>query len=70
MFAPPRTASSIVTRLVAEVRTVVHEPGVRDKLAGISLVPDARPPADFAAFLAKVIKSYTEAVRVAGIEPQ
>jgi tripartite-type tricarboxylate transporter receptor subunit TctC len=70
MFAPPRTPAPIVTRLVAEVRTVVYEPSVRDKLAGISLVPDARPPAEFAEFLAKVIQSYTEAVRAAGIELQ
>lgn len=70
MFAPPRTPAPIVTRLVTDVRAVVNEPSVRDKLAGISLVPDARPPAEFAAFLAKVIQSYTEAVRAAGIELQ
>jgi tripartite-type tricarboxylate transporter receptor subunit TctC len=70
MFAPPRTSATIVTRLVMDVRAVVNEPTVRDKLAGISLVPDARPPAEFAVFLAKVIQSYTEAVRAAGIELQ
>ena len=70
LFAPPRTSAAIVARLLSEVRVVINEPQVRDKLAVIGLEPDGRPPAEFAAFLAHVIKRYAEAAHAAGIEPQ
>lgn len=70
MFAPPRTPAAIVTRLVNEVRATVNEPAIRDKLATMGLEPDARPSAEFAAFVEGAIKRSAEAVRVAGIEPQ
>ena len=70
LFAPPRTPAAIVARLVADVRAAVNEPQVREKLTVIGLEPDGRPTAEFAAFLGNVIKSYADAVRAAGIEPQ
>jgi tripartite-type tricarboxylate transporter receptor subunit TctC len=70
LFAPPRTPAAIVARLVAEVRAVIHEPQVREKFALNGMEPDGRPAAAFAAFLGHAIRSYAEAVRAAGIEPQ
>ena len=70
LFAPPRTPETIVANLLAEVRFVINTPQVREKLAATVLEPDGRSPAEFKAFLEKVMKSYAEAVRAAGIEPQ
>ena len=70
LFAPPRTPVAIIENLLAEVRFAINTPQVREKLAATVLEPDGRSPAEFKAFLEKVMKSYAEAVRAAGITPQ
>jgi tripartite-type tricarboxylate transporter receptor subunit TctC len=70
IFAPPRTAPAIITRLLTDLRGATSHPKVREKFTATGFEPDGRPPAEFKAFLESVIKEYAEAVRVAGIEPQ
>jgi tripartite-type tricarboxylate transporter receptor subunit TctC len=70
VFAPPRTPAAIIARLLADMRAAISHPLVREKFTATGFEPDGRPPAEFKAFLEKVIKEYAEAVHAAGIEPQ
>jgi tripartite-type tricarboxylate transporter receptor subunit TctC len=70
MFAPPKLAAAVEARLVAEGRSAIVEPTVRDRLATQALEPDGRTGAEFIAFLQGSIQRFTEAARAAGIDPQ
>lgn len=70
MFAPAGTPVDIVNRLYAEVKAIVAEPAVRERLLGIGLQPVGMPPAEFKPFVAEEIKKYAEMARIAGVQPE
>jgi tripartite-type tricarboxylate transporter receptor subunit TctC len=70
MFAPPNTPTAVTDRLFADARAAIGQPQVREKFSATGLEPDPASPAEFKAFLERVIREYAEAVRAAGIEPQ
>jgi tripartite-type tricarboxylate transporter receptor subunit TctC len=51
MFAAAGTPRDIVAKLHADVRRVLQEPEVRERMLTLATVPDGRPPAEFAAFI-------------------
>ncbi len=51
MFAAPGTSPEIVKKLHADVRRVIEEPEVRQRMLSHAITPDGRPPEAFRAFI-------------------
>jgi tripartite-type tricarboxylate transporter receptor subunit TctC len=70
VLAPAGTPASIVSTLHAEIRAALHEPGVKERLAGLGVEPVGDPPAEFRQFLAGAIERAAELTRIAGLKPE
>lgn len=70
LFAPARTASSIINRIHKEAAQAVQEPKLRDLLISGGYEPRADPPAEFAKIFKADITKYAQIVKSARIEPQ
>ena len=70
-MAPAKTPKEIVERMAAELGRALKEPGFVEQIrkAGNEPAHDASP-AEFAAFIAKEIALWGEAVKVAGVTLQ
>jgi tripartite-type tricarboxylate transporter receptor subunit TctC len=69
VLAPAGTPAAIVSKLHAEIRAALYEPGVKERLAGLGVDPVGDPPAEFRQFLLGAIKRAAELVRIAGLKP-
>ena len=70
LFAPAGTPPEIVNRLFGEVKAIIAEAEVRERLLGLGLQPIGMPPAAFKPFVAEEIKKYAEMARIAGVQPE
>lgn len=70
MFAPAKTPAAVVARLESEVRKAVTNPEVKQQLTKMGLIPEGSTSAEFQKLVAKTVKSMSEAVHAAGIQPQ
>jgi tripartite-type tricarboxylate transporter receptor subunit TctC len=70
VLAPAGTPAAVVSKLHADIRTALDNPGVRERLAALGVEPVGNPPAEFAQFLVRAIKRAAELTHVAGIEPE
>jgi tripartite-type tricarboxylate transporter receptor subunit TctC len=70
VLAPAGTPPSIVSKLHAEIRAALENPGVRQRLAALGVEPVGDPPGEFAQFVARAIKRAAELTRIAGIQPE
>jgi tripartite-type tricarboxylate transporter receptor subunit TctC len=66
IFAPKGTPQAIVEKISNDVREVLADAGVKERLAAQGLQPKPTTPDEFRALLASEIKSWAEAVRVSG----
>jgi tripartite-type tricarboxylate transporter receptor subunit TctC len=67
IVAPAGTPSEIVARLQREIDKALHEPDVREKLAGLGAEPIANTPAEFAAMIKTETAKWSEIVKSAKI---
>jgi tripartite-type tricarboxylate transporter receptor subunit TctC len=70
MFAPANTPSGIVARLQNEIREIVTQRAMHDKLVQLGFGPVADSPADFKRFVSEEIGKYREMAKLAGVEPE
>lgn len=70
MFAPAKTPRAVISRLEEHVRKAVSSPEVKERLAGLGLVPVGSSSAEFTPFVARSIHRLGEMARVAGIHPE
>jgi tripartite-type tricarboxylate transporter receptor subunit TctC len=70
LFAPAKTPAAIVTRLESEVHKAVTNPEVKQQFIKLGLIPEGSTSAQFQILVAKTVKSMSEAVHAAGIQPQ
>jgi tripartite-type tricarboxylate transporter receptor subunit TctC len=70
VLAPAGTPAAVVSKLHADIRTALDNPGVRERLAALGVEPVGNPPAEFAQFLVRAIKRAAELTHVARIEPE
>jgi tripartite-type tricarboxylate transporter receptor subunit TctC len=70
VLAPAGTPAAILSKLHAEIRAALHDPGVKERLAGLGVEPVGDAPAEFRQFLAAAIKRAAELTRIAGIRPE
>jgi tripartite-type tricarboxylate transporter receptor subunit TctC len=70
MFAPASTPAQIVARLQGEIRDIVGQRAMHDKLLQLGFGPVADAPADFKRFVSEEIRKYHEMARLAGVQPE
>lgn len=67
LMAPGGTPKSIVDRLAREVSDAARDPKIVDRLTTFGVDPLGNTPAEFAAMVSADIKTWAEAVRLAGL---
>ena len=67
-MAPAATPQPIVERLAGEVKAILAEPAVNQKLAGLGLQAMGTGPAEFAAFIDKEMTRWDAVVKQVGIK--
>ena len=70
IFAPANTPRPIVQRLNAELRRIISDPKVKERLAGLGFDAFASTPEELDAFVREDLAKWTKWVREAGIEPE
>jgi tripartite-type tricarboxylate transporter receptor subunit TctC len=70
IFAPANTPKPIVLRLNAELRRILADPTVKERLAGIGFDAFASTPEELETFVREDLANWTRWVREAGIEPE
>ena len=68
LFLPAGAPPVIVNRIHGELVKGMAEPDIREKLVGLGVEPDGRPPAEFAKFLAADIARWTAVAKAANIK--
>jgi tripartite-type tricarboxylate transporter receptor subunit TctC len=61
--APARTPAPLLERLAGEIRAVVHDPAVRERIAEQGGEPVGNAPAEFEAFIRREIARWGEVIR-------
>jgi tripartite-type tricarboxylate transporter receptor subunit TctC len=69
-FAPANTPKPIVLRLNAELRRIIADPTVKERLAGIGFDAFASTPEELEMFVREDLANWSKWVREAGIEPE
>jgi tripartite-type tricarboxylate transporter receptor subunit TctC len=67
-LAPGGTPPERVVSLQREVARALAQPDVKERLAGLAVVPGGEPPAEFASFLREQMATYAAIVREANIK--
>ena len=70
MFAPAHTAGPIVARLNTELRRIIADPKVKERLAAIGFDAFSSTPEELNAFVREDLAKWTKWVKDAGIEPE
>jgi tripartite-type tricarboxylate transporter receptor subunit TctC len=70
MLAPANTPPEIVDRLQKEIRDIVTQGAMHDRLLQLGFGPVADSPAEFRRFVSEDIRKYREMARLAGVEPE
>lgn len=69
-MAPAATPQHIVDRLSEEVKAILADAMVKQKLAGLGLQAQGSSPAEFAAFIEQEMARWAEVIRIAGIKSE
>jgi len=67
ILAPAGTPSAIVDRLQREIRAVVFQPEVKERLAGLGIVASGNTPAEFRGQIEADLRKYADVVKAANI---
>jgi tripartite-type tricarboxylate transporter receptor subunit TctC len=70
MFAPANTPAEIVARLQQEIRGILEQRAMHDKLLQLGFGPVGDAPADFKRFVSEEIRKYHEMAKLAGVQPE
>ena len=70
IFAPANTPKPVVERLNGELRRIITDPTVKERLAGIGFDAFSSTPGELAAFVREDLAKWTRWVKEAGIEPE
>ncbi len=70
LLAPARLPAEIQTRMADAVRGAIAEPGLRDRLLALGMVPRGLPPQEFEAVLRRDIAEWREVITRANIRAE
>ena len=68
--APPKTPSEIVGKLNAAVNAAMHDQGLRERFAALSIGHGGGTPAEASAFVKEETQRWGDVIRKAGIQPE
>lgn len=68
-YAPPRLPPEIATKLVSEVRGILAEPEIVERIRGVGAVPSGIAPEAFTAFMRAEIAKWGPVVQRANVQP-
>ena len=68
--APPKTPSEIVGKLNAAVNAAMHDPGLRERFAALSIGQGGGTPAEASAFVKEETQRWGDVIGKAGIQPE
>jgi tripartite-type tricarboxylate transporter receptor subunit TctC len=67
LFAPAGTPEAIIDKLSGEIRRVLREPALSERLKGMGATPVGNTPEEFAAFIAAERRKWAEVIKGANI---
>lgn len=70
VFAPARTPPDVIIRLNRELRTIVADPAVATKLAGVGFDAFSGSPEELGGFVKAQLDNWARMIRDAGIQPE
>jgi tripartite-type tricarboxylate transporter receptor subunit TctC len=70
LWGPAGMPADVVSKISADTRKALADPGVREKLANTGNSPMDMSPGEFARFVRSEIDDYARTARAAGIKPQ
>jgi tripartite-type tricarboxylate transporter receptor subunit TctC len=70
LLAPAHTPKEVVDRLNAEVRRIIENPAIRQKIGEIGFEAFGSTPDAFAVFIKEQLDKWGKMVRDAGIQPE
>jgi tripartite-type tricarboxylate transporter receptor subunit TctC len=68
--APPKTPPEIITKLNAAANAAMHDPGLLQRFAALSIGPGGGTPAQASAFVNEETRRWGEVIHEAGIKPE
>ena len=68
--APPKTPSEIVGKLNAAANAAMHDPGLRERFAALSIGQGGGTPAEASAFVKEETQRWGDVIGKAGIQPE
>lgn len=69
-FGPPGMPAELVRKINADIVSILRMPELRDRFATSGVEAYGSTPEEFAAFVRREVRSWTEAARVAAIQPE
>ena len=70
LTAPPKTPPEIVDKLNAAANTALHDPGLVERFAALSIGPGGGTPAEARAFVKEETQRWGDVIRKANIQPE
>jgi tripartite-type tricarboxylate transporter receptor subunit TctC len=67
-IVPNGTPAAVVNRLSDEVNAVLKEPDFKQRMLDLGLQPRGGTPAEFAAFIVRETRKWSDVIRVAGVK--
>ena len=67
-IVPNGTPAAVVNRLCGEVNAVLKEPEFKQRMLDLGLQPRCGTPAEFAAFIVRETRKWSDVIRVAGVK--
>src|SRR5262249_61385788 len=68
--APPKTPPAIVAKLNAAATAAMHDPGLMERFAALSIGLGGGTPAEASAFVKEETQRWGDVIRKAGIQPE
>ncbi len=70
LTAPPKTPPEIVGKLNAAANAAMHDPGLLERFAALSISPGGGTPAEASAFVKEETQRWGDVIHKAGIQPE
>jgi tripartite-type tricarboxylate transporter receptor subunit TctC len=70
LTAPPKTPLAIIGKLNTAANAAMHDPGLVERFAALSIGPGGGTPAEASAFVNEETQRWGDVIRKAGIEPE
>lgn len=69
LFVPKGTPADVIAKLAEAASSALQDPDLREQLGAISAQPGGQVGQDFKAFMLSEVKTWAEAVKMAGLKP-